>query len=459
MRLGKSSLVATVYLLAMSGRAAITLTPLFSFNGTNGMYPLALIRGTNGDLYGTARFGGIGFSDTSAGNGTVFRLTQDGAFSNLFLLDGNNGWSNPAFLMKTTDGSFYGTILGGDGAVFMMTSDGALTNYNSVPFGWPDGINPVWLVEGHDGNLYGVTEFGGGPTSTAGTVFGIGTNGTLNTLAAFGGTNGSHPVTLLQSADGNFYGVTHDGGQLELGTVFKMTPDNTLTAIASFDGTNGMTPNWLLRSSDGNLYGTTMFGGVSFTNGYLMSYGTVFKMTTNGALLWSFSFNGTNGSSPSVLIQGTDGNLYGTTDRGGIGFDGSDGGNGTIFRITPDGTFASLLLFDGTNGSQPFFLLEDPDGSFYGTTTMGGTSGQGTIFRLSVPMPPVFQKPTRTSGALTLTWSAVAGQTYQLQYNSKLNSTNWVNLGSSVLATNGVMSASDSIGPDSQRTYRVVLLP
>lgn len=103
--------------------------------------------------------------------------------------------------------------------------------------------------------------------------------------------------------------------------------------------------------------------------------------------------------------------------------------------------------------------MKTADGNFYGVTSDGGQYHAGTIFRLSVPLPPVLRSTAQSVDTLTLTWSAVAGQSYQVQYNSDLSSTNWNELGSAVTATNGIMSVSDGIGPDLQRFYRVVCLP
>jgi uncharacterized repeat protein (TIGR03803 family) len=103
--------------------------------------------------------------------------------------------------------------------------------------------------------------------------------------------------------------------------------------------------------------------------------------------------------------------------------------------------------------------MQGVDGNFYGVTQGGGSAGSGIIFRLSVPMPPVFQTVSQTNGTITFIWSAVATQIYQVQYNTDLNSTNWNNLGSTITATNATAVASDSIGSDSQRFYRALLLP
>ena len=91
-------------------------------------------------------------------------------------------------------------------------------------------------------------------------------------------------------------------------------------------------------------------------------------MTTDGTLTTLFSFGLTNGSNPeAALVQGTDGDFYGTTSSGGAG------GQGTVFRITTNGALTTLLWFDGLNGADPeAALVQASDGNFYGTTVQGG---------------------------------------------------------------------------------------
>jgi uncharacterized repeat protein (TIGR03803 family) len=142
----------------------------------------------------------------------------------------------------------------------------------------------------------------------------------------------------------------------------------------------------LVQGYDGNMYGTTTSGGSGF--------GTVFKISTSGALTTLHAFNDTDGNEPSALIQGTDGNFYGTTQSGG-GESCPRGSNlcGTIFKITPAGALTTLYLFcsksNCTDGYSPAAaLVQGSDGNFYGTTADGGAAGQctigcGTIFRIT----------------------------------------------------------------------------
>jgi uncharacterized repeat protein (TIGR03803 family) len=209
-----------------------------------------------------------------------------------------------------------------------------------------------------------------------------------------------------------------------------------------------------VQSADGSLYGTTYYGGIN-------GQGTAFKLTTNGAFTTLVSFANTNGALPqAALVCGPDGNLYGTTSGGGAFTNQIGNGNGTVFKLATNGTLTTLISFNGTNGANPqSSLVQGADGSFYGTTANGGATGNGTVFRLSILQPPVFQLVSRTNNLLTLTWSASTGQRYQLEYTTNLNQLTWSNLGGPITAANATATASDMIGPDPQRFYRVMLLP
>jgi uncharacterized repeat protein (TIGR03803 family) len=156
-------------------------------------------------------------------------------------------------------------------------------------------------------------------------------------------------------------------------------------------------------------------------------------------------------------VQGNDGGLYGTTSYGG-----TNGGAGTVFRITTNGALTTLYSFTGTyDGSNPDTrLVQGSDGNFYGTTPGGGVGGGGTVFRLNIaPTPPAFQTMTLSNGTLTLTWSTEAGGRYQLQYSSDLILSSWANLGSPVTAAGATLSATDSIANGPRRFYHVARLP
>lgn len=250
---------------------------------------------------------------------------------------------------------------------------------NVVSFEETNGASPeAALIPGKDGNLYS-TCFSGGPGSylTNGTIFQITPSGAFTSLIAFNGTNGAGPrAGLVQGTDGSFYGATYSGGTNNAGTVFQLTTNGTLATLVTFafsDTTGAYPIAGLVQGQDGNFYGTTAIGG---TNGN----GTIFRLATNGAFASLVSFDNANGASPYAgLVSAKDGSLYGTTYQGGTN------GQGTIFKLTTNGTFSSLYSFTGTNdGGNPYAgLAQGRDGNFYGTTFYGGTNGFGTVFELS----------------------------------------------------------------------------
>src|SRR5271166_1721646 len=178
---------------------------------------------------------------------------------------------------------------------------------------------------------------------------------TLTTLAAFAGPNGANPQsTLIQGIDGNLYGTTYNGGANKncadggCGTVFKVTTGGMLTTLYSFcpqkgcpDGANPYAG--LVQGSDGNFYGIATGGGAK-------QFGAVFKITPVGKFTTLYSFcqqrNCPDGAYPqAALVQGSDGNFYGTTTAAG-----ANGRGGTVFKITPSGMFTTLYSFCAQSG-------------------------------------------------------------------------------------------------------------
>ncbi len=158
-----------------------------------------------------------------------------------------------------------------------------------------------------------------------------------------------------------------------------ISPAQTFTTLASFNGTNGRNPAAaLVQGTDGNFYGTTVMGGTSAA--CTAGCGTVFRLTRNGTVTTVYSFDLTHGAYPyGALLLGTDGNLYGTTFDGGINSD------GTVFKLTLDGKLKTLHSFSYyVDGANPLAgLVQATDGNFYGATFQGGANGDGTIFRIT----------------------------------------------------------------------------
>ena len=198
---------------------------------------------------------------------------------------------------------------------------------------------------------------------------------------------------LIRARNGKFYGETDLGGAHGQGTLFEISTTGQLHTLYTFcsqpncaDGSEPIAG--LVQASDGNFYGTT-----SGLGGQSTSYGTVFRITPSGTLTTLHAFDYSDGSFAGQMIEGTDGNLYGTTWNGGA-FKG-----GTLFKMTLDGTLTTLYNFCSqsgcADGETPIAgLTQDTNGEFYGTTELGGTDAAcngftcGTVFSLSVGLGP-----------------------------------------------------------------------
>lgn len=299
---------------------------------------------------------------------------------------------NNELLWHPTDGWFYGTCAVGGaadrGLIFRMRPTGEmepLVHFTGGGVG-SNGSEPRGrLALGADGCLYGTTSAGGSKSN--GTVFKTTTSGVLTTLVEFTDNEavnkGAAPYSgVTLGPDGSFYGTTVVGGAHARGTIFKMTPAGELTTLVEFTG-NGTSNKGsypyasLTPGLDGNFYGTTCQGGSG-------GEGTAFKMTPEGVLttLVHFTRGGTSrrGGSPyGGLEPAGNGSFYGTTYEGGL-YD-----RGTLYHVTSAGVLTTLVDFsDDSRGSTPRGSLTlGADGSLYGTTIAGGTHGRGTAFKMS----------------------------------------------------------------------------
>jgi uncharacterized repeat protein (TIGR03803 family) len=374
--------VATLVLSLVAATArAQTYTDLYDFGKASGdplnpQYSGIVAQGRDGNLYSTTPVGGSG------GLGTVFKITPQGVLSVLYNFDGTHGKAPNSGLTLATDGNFYGTTsLGGStnlGVIFKITPAGALTVLHTFASG--DGYSSTAPpIQGVDGNFYGTTVFGG--ASAYGTVYKMTATGAYTVLHSFDLTNGAKPYgPLVQGNDGNFYGTTYSGvGNNHYGIVFKVTGKGTFTILHAFTLTDGANPlAGLVLGKDGNFYGTTFNGGT-------VGYGNVFKITPGGTLtsLHSFTPASDGGTPQGGLVQATDGNFYGG------GYLGGSKGDGTIFRITPGGTFSTRYNFTGTTGGFPMItLLQHTNGILYGDTSVSGAHNSGVVFSLKASLTP-----------------------------------------------------------------------
>lgn len=386
MKITMARVFLAVAMLALSLVAAAahaqTYADLYNFGDKSGD-PLSpqnsgiVAQGRDGNLYSTTPAGGTN------GLGTAFKITPQGAMTVLYNFETTHGKFPYGGLTLGTDGNLYGTTsIGGSnnqGVVFQITPAGQLTVLHNFTGG--DGSAPYAPpIQATDGNFYGTTVAGG--ANSHGSVYKMTPSGTVTTLHSFDlTTDGAQPFApLVQGNDGSFYGMTYNGaGSVRYGVVFKVTSKGSFKVLHVFglsDGADAYGP--LVLGKDGNFYGATFNGGT-------VGDGVVFKMTAAGALTVLHSFTpATDGATPyGGLVQATDGNFYGAAYVGGTK------NHGTIYRVTPSGTFSTRYNFDGTSGGAPMItLLQHTTGTFYGDTFSGGTHSTGTFYSLKASLTP-----------------------------------------------------------------------
>ena len=414
--------LATALLSLMPAQAQLSVLYNFgttSNSGANPSNPGILAQGRDGNIYGTTVNGGTN------GLGTVFQVTPSGTLNVIYNFNEAQGYAPYGGLTLGTDGNLYGaTLYGGTsgfGTLFQITPSGNLNVLYDFT-GGSDGFYPsAPPVLGADGNWYGTSQ---GSFSGNGTLYRLTPTGKFTVLYTFKGPQGSDQPKgpLFYATDGNFYGTTAIGGADNQGMLFQVSLAGKLKVIFSFDSTHGSVPlAGVTEGADGNLYGTTSAGG---SNGA----GVVYKASLGGKP--SVLYNVAGGTGPNVpyggLVQGNDGNFYGTTYQGGATNDGD------IFSITSKGKVTPLFDFDFTNGYRPeTTLIQHTNGLFYGDTAEGGTGvpcenvGCGVFFSWNQGLKPFvsFVSPTGSgkigdtvqilgqgfTGATSITFDGVSG--------------------------------------------------
>jgi uncharacterized repeat protein (TIGR03803 family) len=402
-------IVAIFCIATVSVSRAQTFTVLVTFDGPNGLAPLApLMQSTSGNFLGTTTEGG------PHGGGTVFEMRPSGKSTVLYnfcsLEDCDDGRQPYTPVIQAANGSFYGvTTEGGNGSYcvdsnycgtfFELTTAGKLTTlYNfcsqvNCDDGYFGGSTPVEA----DSRFYGT--IGGGANdfygSGAGLMYEITPEGAFSILYNFCAqpncADGADPSGILRGTNGNFYGSTAFGGKNQNGTIFEITPSGQLTTLYNFTGVAGDAGGGItVQARNGEFYGTTL----NFSNGA----GEIFELTKSGkfTILYTFCSFGctTELADPGGMIQASDGNFYGTASVGGAN------SNGAIFKMTPSGKVTTYLSFPSCNyetscsgGFAPAGLIQGTDGNFYGTMDAGGLlnclglAGCGTVYKVTTGLP------------------------------------------------------------------------
>jgi uncharacterized repeat protein (TIGR03803 family) len=452
---------STIYKIAADGTTTIfhnfAETP--TLINADGLQPTSLLQGTDGNFYGTCASGG------SFGYGTIFKIAPNGTFTLLY--------------------DFPGTA--------------ATTTTNSNP---TVGESPVGLVEGTDGNLYGIASLGissniDGDTGP-GLFFKIKTGGDFTPVHIFslysvvqatGVDEGLYPTSIVQGQGGNFYVTMTNGQNAGPGAIDRVTPDGTVTVVFNFaaDGSQGNAPMGpLAQGSDGSLYGVTASGlPTPDWTGY------AFKLTPGGSLqiLHHFTARADGGLPTGDLLLASDGNLYGTTLFGGDLSSANCAlsmGCGTAFQLTTSGVLTTLHNFEGgiatstilvdnpnVDGANPQVpLVQAAGGTFYGVTG-GGANANSTFYSLSLATPPpapiqlAFDPVSTVTGSPTvLTWKVLNAysQTAQLCSGSVTPNADqadsdgvWNGVIQTGKLVDGVYSGSATITPTAAGAYHFAL--
>lgn len=374
--------------------SAQVFTKLVDFSQTDNPEPdqTELVQDARGNLWATSE----GFY------GSAFVMSTSGAVSTIYEFGIYGVGPNSGLL--GTDGNFYGTTeMGGAnglGNIYKLTPEGVYTDLHDFDF--TSGQFPISpLLLGPDGFFYGTTVSGGSSTNCqqfgCGVIYKFSASGVFSVVYNFDGTHGEAPFgSLIFASDGKFYGTTTSGnGRASYGTVFSLSPSGSFAVIHDFtEGSGGGTP-WggVVQGPDGNFYGTTAVGGAS-------NAGIVYKLTPAGKFtnLHSFNFLVDGGNPLSGLTLGTDENFYGTSWAN---------GNsptcappcGTIYQITAAGAFTNLHSFVGSDGSGVAApLTQHTDGKFYGLASAGGANQWGTGYKLDMGLGPFLRLQNSSGG-------------------------------------------------------------
>jgi len=309
-------------------------------------------------------------------------------------------------IMQASDGNYYATYPGPNysngaptcptgaydscGAVYRIKPDGTVTEILNFPgLGQAPvyGAQPVNLVEGPDGYLYGTTLFGGsggatgcssGAATGCGTFYKVALDGTnFTVLHNFTYAEGGQGSPIILGSDGNFYG-TAGASNFANSTIYKLSSTGTFTLLFDFHSgagfnVNGIWPNGVVEGTDGNFYGTTLSGGGG-------DNGTVYQVTPSGSatILVTFPGDGSLGTRANGgLVEGADGAFYGSMR--GTSYNSLTPPLATLFRVTAAGVFSTLHTF--SSASDGFYPLITPvaasDGNFYATAEGGGNAASG----------------------------------------------------------------------------------
>jgi uncharacterized repeat protein (TIGR03803 family) len=315
------------------------------------------------------------------GCGIVFKIDTTGAETVLHRFTGGttDGEYSFAPLLRDQNGNLYGTAVSGGsancGVIFKIDTAGTETVLYNFLGGTTDGCSPEQgLVEDEAGNLYGTTAGGGNAScyEGCGTVFKLSPDGTEVLLHSFTGVDGVLPAygSLLRDAEGNLYGLTTGGDDTKsAGSLYKLTSQGKLTVLHAFcDGNNdGCFPMGTPAvDKEGNIYGITSEGGD-------LDDGTLWRVSKQGVETILYNFGGDAVYPEAGVVLDSSGNIYGNSTVGGAYY------GGTLWEMSKDLTFSVLYNFPA--GSYVLGeMLIDPSGRLYGTSASAGFYKYGSVW-------------------------------------------------------------------------------
>jgi uncharacterized repeat protein (TIGR03803 family) len=458
------------------GTLAQTLTPFYSLPAAYESQN-AMTQASDGNFYVAQRFGGNFTACASGGCGSILRMTPSGTVTDVHDFTGGADGAQPfSNLIEGGDGNLYGsTTLGGNaqacpgivdptgcGTIFKIEPSGAFTTIYT--FLGVEGSYPSGLIMGGNGNFYLVTANTNSVNS--GSVFEVTTSGVVTNIYSFSDpSDGAYPSGIVLGTDGNLYGATYEGGNLAVcsaggcGTIFKLSLAGTLTTLRTFNGgSDPAGPTVLTEGEDGNFYGQSEQSGNS-------ANGQIFKVTPAGDFTSLYTVDTNSNLSDAGLTAGSDANFYGVTPFGG------KGAKGAIFEITPSGTFSLLYNFTGAaDGSAPLAaLLQGSDGNFYGSNALNGANNRGVLFGFTpavlsaAPIQLTLSTSTVAAGTpVTLNWqvlnafSGTMQQCYAFVQGGSTAAGNWTGEQAGKYAA-GIYSGAATLTPTAAGTYTYAL--
>ncbi len=401
---GNSNIIAAEYFIGTAGSngSGTALSGNFTSDTVNVSGTMtatqfsALSPGTY-TIYVNGKDAAGNWSPTASATFVVQSTASSPTPTDLTYFDGTNG-NEPSGVIEDSQGDLFGTTAyggpntngepAGDGTVWKITA-GTNTIETLAAFNGSNGYDPGTPLLDSQGNLFGVTRSGVG-AAIDGTVWELLKGGTsIKTLATFTATTGSTPLgSVVEDSAGDLFGCTIQGGASGGGVVWELPTDtSTIQDVVSFSASTGELCKGLLIDSHGDLFGCTSIDGPD-------NYGTIFKVVQgSGAITTLAAFNGTNGANPGVLTEDSHGNFFGATEGSGSDY-------GTVFELRSGSTIIqNVASFANTFGiSQPSLdpgnLVVDDNGNIFGTTEYGGPNGDGTVFEV----------PVGTSTINTLGW-------------------------------------------------------